>query len=72
MAPKGRKGPAKEPAIPEAVSRLPAQGKGRNKRTPQSAFDPAKDKDIYEPEAVVGTRKAKNKEGQQIDQLNTW
>ena len=73
MAPKGRKGPAKEPAIPEAVSRLPAQGKGRNKRTPQSAFDPAKDKDIYEPEAVVGTRKAKNKEGQQIDQyLVKW
>ena len=74
MAPRGRKaGSAKAPAIPEALSRLPAQGKGPNKRTPQSAFDPAKDKDIYEPEAVVGTRKAKNKEGQQIDQyLVKW
>ena len=35
------------------------QGNGLNKRTPQSAFDPAAGKDIYEPEAIVGQRLAK-------------
>ena len=40
MAPKKR---ATAPAQP-----LPAQGKGVQKRTPQSAFDAAAGKDIYE------------------------
>ena len=38
---------------------LPAEGKGRNKRTPQSTFDPAKRKDIYEPEKIIAERLSK-------------
>ena len=37
-------------------TQLPPEGKGRNKRTPQSSYDPAKGADLYEPERVVGTR----------------
>ena len=35
----------KQPVAP--VAALPAEGKGRNKRTPTSMYDPAKGKDIY-------------------------
>ena len=38
---------------------LPAQGQGGKKRMPQSAFDPAAGKDIYEPERIVAERLAK-------------
>jgi hypothetical protein len=38
---------------------LPAQGKGKQKRTPQSAFDEAAGKDIYEPEKIIAQRIAK-------------
>ena len=42
---------------------LKAQGKGKHKRTPQSAFDPAAqgEEKTYEPEAIVGERLAKNR-----------
>ena len=36
-----------------------AQGKGLQKRTPQSEFDPAAGNDIYEPEKIVAERIAK-------------
>jgi len=36
---------------------LPAQGKGANKRTPSSAFDPAAGSDIYQAEKIVGVRR---------------
>ena len=44
-----RKQPAAAPAPPKA------QGTGK-KRTPQSSFDPAAGKDVYEPEKIVATR----------------
>ena len=53
MPPKGSKKPA------AFVKPLPAQGKGQKKRTPQSAFDAAAGKDIYEPEKIVAQRIAK-------------
>ena len=34
------------------------EGKGK-KRTPQSAFDPAAGKDVYEPEKIIAQRMAK-------------
>ena len=37
---------------------LKAQGSGK-KRTPQSAFDTAAGKDVYEPEKVIAQRTAK-------------
>ena len=43
-------------AAPPPSKPLQAQGSGRNKRTPMSAFDPAAGADIYEPERVVGER----------------
>ena len=43
----------KTPAQPPTA--LPAEGKG-HKRTPQSAYDPAKGAETYEPEKIVGTR----------------
>ena len=39
---------------------LPAQGKGQQKRTPQSAFDQAAGRDIYEPERIVAQHIAKD------------
>ena len=45
------------PAAP--LKPMPAQGRGGKKRTPQSAFDPAAGKDIYEPERIVAERLAK-------------
>ena len=48
----GSKGKAKAKATVETTT-LAAQGTGGKKRTPQSAFDPAKDQDIYEPEKIV-------------------
>ena len=35
-----------------ATKPLPAQGTGGQKRTPQSAFDGAAGKDVYEPEKM--------------------
>ena len=49
--------PRKKAAVP--AKPLPAQGQGQSKRTPQSAFDPAAGKDIYEPEKVMAKRIAK-------------
>ena len=46
----GSKGKGKAPI---ETTPLAAQGTGGKKRTPQSAFDPAKDQDIYEPEKIV-------------------
>ena len=58
---------------------LAAQGTGGKKRTPQSAFDPAKDQDIYEPEKIVAERMAKGGVTQYqvkwkgwVDKHNTW
>ena len=48
-------GGAKKKKPPAAAASLPAQGTG-TKRTPQSTFDPAAGKDIYEPEKVVAQR----------------
>ena len=45
--------------MPVAATPLQAQGKGGRKRTPQSAFDPAKDQDVYEPEKIIAERMAK-------------
>ena len=55
----GKRGPAPKPKAPPPPPR--AQGTGANKRTPTSAFDPAagKEKDVYEPEKIVGQRMAK-------------
>ena len=39
---------ATEPVAEAVPVRMPAQGTGGIKRTPQSAFAPAKDKDVYE------------------------
>lgn len=47
----------KAPAAPAKA--LPAQGAAGKKRTPQSAFDGAAGKDIYEPELIVGKCLAK-------------
>ena len=41
-----------------AAAPMKPQG-GKNKRTPQSAFDGAAGKDVYEPEKVVAQRTAK-------------
>ena len=49
-----KKSAPKAPMVPPP----PAQGTGK-KRTPQSAFDPAAGKDIYEPEKIVAKRIAK-------------
>ena len=43
----------------QASKSLPAQGTGGKKRTPQSAFDGAAGKDVYEPEKIVAQRLAK-------------
>ena len=52
----GRRGPPKKAETAGPLTKpLPAQGKGPNKRTPSSAFDPAAGEDnIYEPEKIVG------------------
>ena len=42
--------------VDAAPTPLPAQGTGGTKRTPQSAFDPAKDADVYEPEKILAER----------------
>ena len=74
---------ATEPVAEAVPVRMPAQGTGGIKRTPQSAFDPAKDKDVYEVEKIMGTRKMKDKHGNMINQFlvkwkgfaakqNTW
>ena len=42
-----------------ATKPLPAQGTGGQKRTPQSAFDGAAGKDVYEPEKIIAERLAK-------------
>ena len=47
--------PAKKAKV-VAAKELPAEGQGSTKRTPQSAFDPAKGAEVYEPEKIVGTR----------------
>ena len=76
MGPK-RKAPA-PPSKP-----LPAEGKGSTKRTPQSAYDPAKGQETYQPEKVVATRSKNIGNGQSITQYcvkwagydanqNTW
>eukprot|EP00967_Tisochrysis_lutea_P146447 scaffold276436_cov33-Tisochrysis_lutea.AAC.3 len=46
-------------------SRLPAQGTGRTKRTPTSAFDGAAWRNIYElrPEKIVAQRQRTAREG---------
>ena len=49
----GKKKQQAPPVTPPAP-----QGRGK-KRTPQSAFDPAAGKDVYEPEKVVAQRIAK-------------
>lgn len=55
-----------------------AQGGGPHKRTPQSAFDPAAGKDIYEPERIVAERMAKGATQYQVKwknydtKSNTW
>ena len=69
--PPARRGARSKPAADkENERRLPAQGKGRNKRTPQSAFDPAAQSDnTFEPEAVTAVRKVKDKNGNMIDQF---
>ena len=46
---------AKAKKTPTTAPVLKAQGT-TNKRTPQSAFDPAAGKDIYEPEKIVAQR----------------
>ena len=43
--------PKKKAAVP---AKPLSQDQGQRKRTPQSAFDPAAGKDIYEPEKVMG------------------
>ena len=43
--------PKKQKVVPPAKP-LPAEGSGGKKRTPQSAFDPAKGQQTYEPCAV--------------------
>ena len=50
----GRRGPPKKAVTAGPLTKpLPAQGKGPNKRTPSSAFDPAAGEDnIYEPEKI--------------------
>ena len=69
--PPARRGARSKPAADkENERRLPAQGQGRNKRTPQSAFDPAAQSDnTFEPEAVTAVRKVKDKNGNMIDQF---
>ena len=47
--------PAKKKQAVPTPAPLVAQGTGK-KRTPQSAFDPAAGKDIYEPEKIVAQR----------------
>ena len=50
----GRRGPPKKAVTAGPLTKpLPAQGKGPNKRTPSSAFDPAAGKETYEAEDVV-------------------
>ena len=57
-------GRRKESAKPGPPSKpLPAQGQSGRKRTPTSAFDPAAGADIYEPEKIVGERRASEKLG---------
>ena len=57
---------------------LTAQGTGGKKRTPQSAFDPAKDQDVYEPEKIVAERMSKGVTQYQVKWVgweskhNTW
>ena len=41
---------------PAPTRELPAEVKVQHKRTPQTAYDPAKGADMYEPEKIVGTR----------------
>jgi hypothetical protein len=73
--------PPKKQKVPPAQP-LPAEGSGGKKRTPQSAFDPAKGQQTYEPEKIVATR-LKNIDGKSITQYcvkwkgydakqNTW
>ena len=52
------KGKAKQLKAAAAAPPLKAQGTGK-KRTPQSAFDSAAGKDVYEPEKVIAQRTAK-------------
>ena len=55
----GGKGSGKQPKGKRTVKNvepvLAPQGTG-TKRTPVSAFDPAKDQDVYEPEIIVAER----------------
>ena len=78
---KGRKRKVEKPGPPSKA--LPAQGKGQQKRTPTSAFDPAAGADIYEPELIVGERQKNLGSGKQETQYevkwkgydskqNTW
>ena len=48
----------KSTQVAAAMPQLKAQGSGK-KRTPQSAFDTAAGKDVYEPEKVIAQRTAK-------------
>ena len=50
--------PPKKKIAAAAAAPLKPQG-ATNKRTPQSAFDGAAGKDVYEPEKVVAQRTAK-------------
>ena len=53
----GGKGSGKQKSKPKApTSTMQAQGKTAIKRTPNSAFDPAKDQDVYDVELVVAER----------------
>ena len=61
---KGRKREAAKPGPPSKA--LPAQGKGPQKRTPSSAYDPAAGADIYEPEKIVGERQKNLGGGKQV------
>eukprot|EP00966_Prymnesium_polylepis_P124046 2868687-Prymnesium_polylepis.1 len=51
--------PKRKAVVAPVQKSLPAQGKGQQKRTPQSAFDLAAGGDLYEPEKVIGERIAK-------------
>eukprot|EP00966_Prymnesium_polylepis_P106687 2469678-Prymnesium_polylepis.2 len=55
----GSKNSGKRKAAPAPPKPLPAQGQGGKKRTPQSAYDPAAGKDIYEPERIIAERLSK-------------
>ena len=62
---KGRKREWAKPGPPSKA--LPAQGKGPQKRTPSSAYDPAAGADIYEPEKIVGERQKNLGGGKQMN-----